>query len=290
MYTSALHIPQWQGTASARNYQEGAGISRTLVEKLMTGRVRDVAIPADEPMFLKHGVLGHDALVRNFAAIQKAMRKCEGPVFTIGGDCSVDYVPIAEVLKRHNGEVGLVWIDTHPDLNVPASSVSRHFHGMIVRALLGEAPSPELQAFVPTLLPVKNLFYVAPHDIDPGEVQYLRDKGVFVLDVAHTRVGNVEPLLAAIRAAGLSKVHLHLDLDVIDPDIFPHVATPVPEGVTPENVVTVLQTLRNNFEVVGGAMTEISPNPHFNADNIAMLLHILTQGFGFTPVKAERAA
>jgi arginase len=276
MFKAALAIPQWQGTASIRKYREGHAICREVLAKRFAD-IHNVNVPADEMVYLRHGILAHDALVRNYRAVQAVVRQLPQPLFTLGGDCSVDYVPIAEVLSQHKDEVALVWIDTHPDLNVPASSVSRHFHGMLVRALLGDSTSPELLGFVSHKLKPQNLFYVAPHDIDPGEAEYIRAKGVFVLQKGE----EPEKLVMAIQAAGLGKVHLHLDLDVMDPDYFPHVATPVPGGISPDEVVGILTMLRAQFTVVGGEMSEMSPVGEVTEAHRQILSRILTQGFGF---------
>ena len=41
-------------------------------------------------------------------------------------------------LARAFGETGIVWVDTHTDLNTPESSPSGNIHGMVLAGLLGK--------------------------------------------------------------------------------------------------------------------------------------------------------
>ncbi|WP_370552746.1 arginase family protein [Commensalibacter sp. M0355] len=57
-------------------------------------------------------------------------------IITFGGTCIVSQAPFAYLNKHYNGKIGLLWIDSHPDISTP-----KHFdreHAMILGNLLGK--------------------------------------------------------------------------------------------------------------------------------------------------------
>ncbi len=60
--------------------------------------------------------------------------------------------------------------------------------------------------------------------------------------------------------AGVEKLYVHVDLDVLDPGEFPGVNYPEPDGWTIPQLVTALDALAR-FEVVGAGITECVGTP-----------------------------
>jgi arginase len=61
----------------------------------------------------------------------------------LGGDHSLGAGSIAgaaRALRESGGEIGVVWVDAHADMNTPESSPSGNVHGMPLAALLGHGP------------------------------------------------------------------------------------------------------------------------------------------------------
>ncbi|MER5624467.1 arginase family protein [Streptosporangium sp. NPDC002544] len=137
--TTVLCVPQWQGSASSK------------APRLMTGARRAAElVPADAVVTVPvldtggekiAGIRAFDALVENQRRTQKALAGIDDRVITIGGDCAVDIPPIAAAHARYGDALTVLWIDAHPDVYSPQSPPSGAFHGMVVRALLGDGPA-----------------------------------------------------------------------------------------------------------------------------------------------------
>nr|MDQ3421487.1 arginase family protein [Acidobacteriota bacterium] len=80
-----------------------------------------------------------------------------GIPIVLGGDHSLgagSVAATAEFVRRDNKPLGLLWVDAHGDMNIPASSGSGNVHGMPLAALLGPEPSElsRLGGFSPKVL------------------------------------------------------------------------------------------------------------------------------------------
>jgi arginase len=178
----------------------------------------------------------------NRAAQLAALEAPGGPVLTVGGDCGVELVPIGVARFRHGPGLGVAWFDAHPDLNTAETSPSGAFHGMVLRSLFGEGDAE----------------FAADPALTPGQVV-----------LAGTRVFDPEERSAVARGlavtsadalAGLAKLYVHVDLDVLDPAEFAGLNYPEPGGWTIPRLVAELDAL-SAFEVVGAGITECVGTP-----------------------------
>jgi arginase len=72
---------------------------------------------------------------RTFEMIHNCWRENDFGLF-IGGDHSISIGTVAAVAER--GNVGVLWVDAHTDMNTPESSPSGNIHGMSMAVLLGD--------------------------------------------------------------------------------------------------------------------------------------------------------
>ena len=279
MFSSVLCYPIWQGAGHRHGYAAGAQILRRLAAAHHA--VVDVPVLTDDFSPAVRGVKALETLQRHFELFNMLLDHTAAPLMLLGGDCVADYLPIAHNLARHGDQLALVWVDAHPDINTPASSPSGNFHGMLLRALMGEGP-PEMVAFVKRKLTAKQLFYVGLRDPDPEEVRFLAEQGIFSLSVEDAERGNVQPLLSAIHKAGCNIVHLHVDSDVMSLDAYPQAAVPVAGGLSVDVLVRLLQAVRAHYPLAGAALTEYSLERGVSPADEALAARLLTDGFGFS--------
>ena len=97
-------------------------------------------------------------------------------VVTVGGTCGVEAAPVAYLNEQYDGDLAIVWFDAHGDLNAPATSPSGHFHGMVLRTLLGEGPHEYVGELRRPLRPAQ-LFLAGTRDLDPEESAYILRAG-----------------------------------------------------------------------------------------------------------------
>jgi arginase len=114
---------------------------------------------------------------------------------------------------------------------------------------------------------------VGARELDPAEDDYLEVSGIPLLDVATV---TSKKLVAAIRKTKLSRVYIHVDLDVLDPAEFDGLDSPVPFGLSPAAVVELIRAVRTEFELVGAGITEFAPtSPDAAAGDLPNILRII---------------
>jgi arginase len=268
-----LVVPQWQGSGSSRamRLMDGADAIRG---DLPSAATTVVAVPASAGDSLGTGVHRFSSLVSIREAAAAELALLEAPVVTIGGDCAADLASVQHtVASREPGSVALVWFDAHGDLNTPESSPSGAFHGMVVRALLGEGPEG-LASTGASLLGPGMLVLAGTRALDDGEDAYVTDAGVRMLSAESLSTPQV--LVDAVEATGARAVYLHIDLDVLDPATMSGIGYPEPFGVQPEELADAIRALRGRFELAGAAITEFAPESAEAAEHdLPVILRIL---------------
>jgi arginase len=260
MPTMGLLLPQWQGYSADDRPARGARqIAAALGEH---ARLHAIDVPGwhapTEAAEMARGertggVLGLGEIVEQAAG---ALRWLDGAkparLLTIGGDCGSDFAPIAWQAARSGSELGVLYLDAHGDLNTPVSSPSGRFHGMILRATLGEG-APALIALHRQALGPEQIIMAGVRDLDPAERDFLAGSSIQVLPPAAFADGRV---VAAVQAHPATRWHIHFDLDVLDPDDFPDVTVPVPGGPRLDAVKQLLVEVVARRDVAGITVTE----------------------------------
>src|ERR1700722_1583794 len=234
-----LVVPQWQGSISPEAGRMAAGAAQRAARAAAAGAApRTVGGLPQTRSPVRDGVSSLDQLLAaqaRIAAELAALDPTDGPVLALGGDCAADLAVAASGLRRRDGDLALLWIDAYADLNSPATSPSGAFHGMVTRCLTGVGPAGLLPA-VPA----------APGA--PG-VAGARQLGMRAF-------GEPEAAVAALLQTGCSAVHVHLDLDVLDPQVFPDTVYRVPGGATIEQVLALLTAVGAALPVVSAFIGE----------------------------------
>lgn len=241
--TTVLCVPQWQGSASSRAPQLTAG-ARRAAELIPADAV--VTVPVLETGGEKvAGIRAFEALVENQRLTGKALAGIDDRVITIGGDCAVDIAPIAAAHARYGDALTVLWIDAHPDVYSPQTLPSGAFHGMVVRALLGDAPAglaPE-QPLTP-----QQVIIAGERAGDVSEHEYLAKTGL-----RRYGVDDLERVLDGLHGP----VYVHIDLDVLEPTVFGATCYPEPNGVPPQRLIDLVSQMN---DIVGAAITEHAPS------------------------------
>ncbi len=256
MSASFLVVPQWQGSGSSRAMRliDGAEAIRG---DLPASATHAVPVPSAAGDALGTGVHRFSSLtlVRELAAAELAL--LDAPVVTIGGDCAADLASVQHAVASHPaGEVALVWFDAHGDLNNVSSSPSGAFHGMVVRALLGDGPDG-LASAEGARLAAGQLVLAGTRSLDDGESAFIDSARIRV--VAPGELVDPQAVVRAVEATGASAVYIHVDLDVLDPGEIAGIGYPEPFGVTSAALCDAIRALRARFELAGAGVTEFAP-------------------------------
>jgi arginase len=271
---SVVVLPQWQGSLrpAARQLASGAARLASLVQGLGVRVAEPGGFDAGRSP-ARGGVESYDVLLGLHAHISRILP--DGPLLAIGGDCGADLAPAARQLQRHDSELAIVWIDAHADFNTPATSPSGAFHGMVLRALTGVGPEG-LTAPVPAA--ASSLVLAGTRSVDAAEQHQLTAAGVVPLGMrALTDPASVADQL---RRTGCPAVHIHLDLDVLDPAVFPHTTYQEPGGATIDQVLALLETIDRALPVTSAFIGEHLGGDERDTGAVAPLLAQLLSSIG----------
>ncbi|GAB3984330.1 arginase family protein [Plantactinospora veratri] len=263
MGVTVLEVPQWQGSGSPGGYRlrRGASVLAGLFPAGQRFRVDTDGQPAER----RDGVAALDTLAANLNAVRAAHANARAHgrrIVTVGGDCAVDLAPIEAAVAAHGDGLAVVWFDAHGDLNTPASSPSGAFHGMILRTLLGDGP----HELAPTgALRPSQVVLAGVRALDPGEREFVAEHRI--RHVAAAQLADPAALVDEVAATGAEAVYLHIDLDVLDPEVFDAVGTPEPAGLTFAQLDTAVRDLAARFTVAGVCLAEYEPHDDGNADH-----------------------
>lgn len=184
---------------------------------------------------------------------------------TLGGDHSLAMASVSAVLK-HYPRTGILWVDAHADINTFETSPSGNLHGMPVAALSGLISRDEMfkGEWMRTNLDLKQIVYIGLRDVDEGEYQILKDHGVLYYTSEQVHNGSLEQIIAEAQAHfvkhGFTEgLHLSFDIDALSSELVPATGTPVPQGLTFEELEELIHHIKRTFRLISIDCVEFNP-------------------------------
>jgi arginase family enzyme len=151
------------------------------------------------------------------------------------GGCCCSHVGAIEGLAARYERIGVIWFDSHGDLNTPETSPSGNEWGMPLRMAIDRgAVDP------------RDVALVGARNLDPPEVEYIRAAGV--ADDPRAVLDRVDCVYVAV------------DCDVLEPGEL-SVFMPEPDGPSLADVERQLASIRERATVVGAGLTGLTPDP-----------------------------
>ena len=182
------------------------------------------------------------------------------PIF-LGGDHSIAIGTVSGVARNFE-RIGVIWLDAHADFNTPQTSPSGNIHGMPLSVLTG-AGHPDLVAIGGEGASVRteDVVIVGLRSVDLEERRLLNDAGIRVYTMKEVDAYGIASVVRrALRALShLDRVHVSLDLDVVDPDVAPGVGTPVRGGLTYREAHLVMELINEAGIAASLDVVEINP-------------------------------
>jgi arginase family enzyme len=149
------------------------------------------------------------------------------------GGCCCSHIGAVEGLAARHERLGVIWFDSHGDLNTPESSPSGNEWGMPLRMIIdGGAVEPAHVALI------------GARNLDPPEVEYIAAAGIHA---------GAEAVLDRVDC-----VYVAIDADVFEPSELA-VWMPEPEGPSLLEVEQQLARIRERGTVVGVGLTGLTP-------------------------------
>lgn len=244
----------------------------------------DIAIPG-------HYALAGTSLAERLPLIENACRRAyelgrktiedgEIPIF-LGGDHSASIGTVGGV--THNAEIGLIWIDAHGDFNTPETSDSQNVHGMALAVLLGLGPRELVDIGRPgQKVKPENVVMIGVRDLDEKEKVLVRASGCTVFTMRDVDEIGIRGVMTSIllRFSHVGKIHVSLDLDVMDPLDAPGVGTPSQGGLTYREGQLIMEILAETEKLHSVDIMEINPILDIQNRTAQMAVNLVSSLFG----------
>ena len=112
------------------------------------------------------------------AALELLHENAPEKIVTLGGECSVSVVPFTYLAAKYPDDIAIVWIDAHPDINLPYDEY-KGYHAMALTACLGMGDEEILQ-LLPGKFKVSNTLIVGLRSWDEGMKERQKNLGIKV--------------------------------------------------------------------------------------------------------------
>jgi len=216
----------------------------------------------------RNGWLAFDEVLKMTVEVRRKVAELTSagkvPVI-LGGCCTL--LPAALAGARDSlGDVGLAYFDGHLDLFTGQTSPTGEGADFPVAATLGIAPDEMVEAIGPTPVvdPARialigardqeelDLIAPLPAGLGIGRIEY-RD------GLRHADLAGVGHSIEAEMAGGGGKFWLHLDVDVLDREIFPATDYLMPDGLSMAELKSLFAPLASSPGLIGVNVTCFNP-------------------------------
>jgi arginase family enzyme len=179
----------------------------------------------------------HGCLLEAGGQLDDAFEAGRVPVL-LAAECSIAVATLPVLMRRHP-QARVLWLDAHADFHTPQSTRSDDLGGMCLAGACGLWET----GFGAGVDPPRVIMH-GVREIEGPERVALDRTGVHRIDFAELLEG--------------LEVFVHLDLDVLDPDVFP-ARLPVDGGLTPGELRAFLAEAASVCTIVGAEVTAAAP-------------------------------
>lgn len=259
--TLRLLMPQWQGgdydftPSSGETYPLGARLLAFLAPASDAPLVEVPVEPYRAAARSKqNGVFWQETILRQLRAAQRIIAEHNPDrIVVFGGECHVSQAPFAYLNEKYDGEAGVIWLDSHPDVSTPENGDREH--AMALGNLLGKG-DPVLAREVPVPYKPERVLLVGIDGYNqPREEETVKELSLRVVTPREVAADS-GIVLRWIKDNGLKRVAVHFDLDVMSPKTFYSQFPMNPEGLpfaTRPGGITLPQVSRLIKEISGAA-------------------------------------
>lgn len=256
-----------QGTERSPQTLRDLGIAQALqAQDLGDAPVRITAAPRHD----RWGVVSFDSVRATTQVLrsQVAGLQRQGHRLLVLGGCCTQMMGVLAGSRDALGAVGVAYADGHLDLYDGQTSPTGEAADMALAALLGRGPAPLLRAMGggAVLAPAQAVMLgyrdgaeaQAHHALMPADI----GPGFHAQDVeALRRIGPATVGAAARRQLEIAADHfwIHIDLDVLDAEVFPATDYLMPGGLTWAELDSLLRPLGRSDRLAGVAIACYNP-------------------------------
>ncbi|MBP7452056.1 MAG: arginase [Ottowia sp.] len=215
----------------------------------------------------------------------------------MGGDHCLAMGSVSAVARHcaHRGvPLRVLWFDAHADFNTAALTPSGNLHGMPVASLCGDGPAELVglggfSTAQPALRP-QDLRQIGIRSVDEGEKQLVHAAGIEVFDMRYIDEHGMRATMDRALAGMAPGTHLHvsLDVDFLDPDIAPGVATTIRGGPTYREAQLCMEMVADTGHLASLDIVEINPAYDTHNRTAELAVDLVESLFGKSTLMRQR--
>lgn len=204
----------------------------------------------------------------------------------LGGDCSILLGGMLALRRR--GRFGLVFIDAHPDMLTPETSSTGGAAGMDLAIATGRGPEVlvDLEGRNP-LVADEDAVVIGcrgGETAEASEPKRLPGSSIRAWSRDALRGRGVDEVVAGtlehFARVGVEGFWIHLDADVLDPELMPAVDSPEPDGLNYAEVVALLRGFVRSPLAAGTEVTIFDPDLDPTGELARAFALVLAEGVG----------
>ncbi|MEO8025520.1 MAG: arginase family protein [Bryobacteraceae bacterium] len=236
---------------AARDVEVGLGATRILDSLQWLHQV--VELPPESPSDV-------DAVCAMNSRISCAVRgalSTNSRALVVAGNCSTASGTLAGMGADR---AGVIWFDAHGDFNTPETTVSGSIEGMALAVATGACHSGIRNAAgLATHVEESRVLLAGTRDLDPAERVRLEASPIGIVESKGWTLDRFRKAAESTRAVS-SGLYLHIDLDVVDPQLSPGVNFQAAGGLTPAQLLDAVELVASWPELRAAAITNYNPD------------------------------
>ena len=270
--TIRLIYPQWQGGIishwipelkpedSSRGYYIGAKLLNILAPQNNNHETLEVPVSLDiKNREIKNGIIDYDFIVSQTKnALDILNKNNPDKIITFGGECSVSVVPFTYLNKKYDNDIALIWIDAHPDITLPEDNTYAGYHAMAVSSCMGNVDK-EISSILPSKISSDKILFVGLRDWERDEIKKRQEEYGITHFAPKDISSSSEPIVEWIKKTNTSKVLIHFDLDVLEPNEIIAAVGVSPDGMKINEAVRIINDIAKEKDIVGFTIAEHMP-------------------------------
>jgi arginase len=215
---------------------------------------------------------------------------------TLGGDHCLAIGSIAAVAhhcKAQGKRLRVLWLDAHADFNTPSITPSGNLHGMPVACLCGHGPDELVHLGGPgPALQARQVRQIGIRSVDEGEKRFVHEQGLDVYDMRFIDEMGMRHTMEVALATLDEGTHLHVsfDVDFLDPEIAPGVATTIPGGPTYREAQLCMEMIADTGRLASLDIVEVNPARDVRNRTAEVAVDLVESLFGKSTLMRRRPA
>jgi len=192
----------------------------------------------------------------------ESMNRSEWPL-VLSGNCG-STMGVLAALTGHGSNIGLAWFDAHGDFNTPETTATGFLDGMGLATIAGRCWTT-LAATIPDFQPLteRKILHIGGRDFDKEESLAIVKSQISVVQALEIERRGIEPAfakgVAAMWSDGVRQIHLHFDMDVLDPKVACANGFAAPNGLSLSQAVKAIELLSSTFRLCSATISSFDP-------------------------------